>query len=183
MPIDLYGSKPIGITQDVAQQAVRAKTPAGMGSAAQGAFGSSMKYYSQKLGEAIDAWGMDTVMDWQNKGAKIEQQFRTDLEEMRRKAQMARATNDMEMYKLSMQKILFDKQMLAYADNIKKNNTHSLIAGLVELIGQIGGGALGSYMGGREALNSRLSNYQNMAAQYREFYKLFPQTDYGRAYY
>jgi hypothetical protein len=51
----------------------------------------------------------------------------------------------MEMYKLSMQRILFDKQMLAYADNLKKNNVHSLIAGLVQLIGQIGAGAAANY--------------------------------------
>jgi hypothetical protein len=151
-----------------------------MGSAAQGAFGSSMKYYSQKLGEAIDAWGMDTVMDWQNKGAKIEQQFRTDLEEMRRKAQMARATNDMEMYKLSMQKILFDKQMLAYADNIKKNNTHSLIAGLVELVGQIGGGVLGSQTGKKKEATERVDFYKWMAQQFSEPKDL--NSYYGRMY-
>ena len=142
MPIDLYGSKPIDITQDVAQKAIAAKSPTGQGSSAQGAFGSSMKYYSQRLGEAVDAWGMETVMDWQNKGAKMEQQFRNDLEEMRRKATMARSTNDMQMYGVAMQRILFDKQMIAYADMISKNNTHSLIAGLVQLIGQIGGGLL-----------------------------------------
>lgn len=149
MPIDLYGSKPIDITQDVAQKAIAAKTPGG-GSSAQGAFATSMKYHSQKLGEAINAWGMDTVMDWRNKGAMMEQQFRNDLEEMRRKASMARSTNDMEMYKLSMQRILFDKQMLAYADQIRKNNTHSLVAGLVQLIGQVGGGLAGEYLGAKK---------------------------------
>ena len=161
MPIDLYGSKPIDITQDVAQKAIAAKTPTGQGSSAQGAFGSSMKYYSQKLGEAIDAWGMDTVLDWKNKGAMMEQKFRDELEEMRRKADMARQTNDMEMYQVTMQRILFDKQMLAYADNLKKNNVHSLIAGLVELIGQIGGGVLAKgFPASKKPMNDLQSYYQ-----------------------
>jgi hypothetical protein len=161
MPIDLYGSKPIDITQDVAQKAIAAKSPTGQGSSAQGAFGSSMKYYGQKLGEAIDAWGMDTVLDWKNKGAMMEQKFRDELEEMRRKADMARQTNDMEMYKVTMQRILFDKQMLAYADNLKKNNVHSLVAGLVQLVGQIGGGYLGSKdFGSKKPMNDLASYYQ-----------------------
>ena len=163
MPIDLYGSKPIDITQDVAQKAIAAKTPTGQGSSAQGALGSSMKYYSQKLGEAIDAWGMDTVMDWNNKGAMMEQKLQQELVEMRRKADIARQTNDMEMYGLSMQRILFDKQMLAYANQLKKNNFHSLVGGLVELIGQIGAGTAANYTGKRKEASQRVDEQRWIA--------------------
>ena len=144
MAFDLYGSRPTGITQATVQRTAQGMGGAFSRTAAVGATQARAQYGTSKLGEAIDAWGADVIADWRNKSATMMQQLTGDLEEMRRQAEQARATNDMEMYQLAMDRLLFDKKMLAYAQEIEKNNTHSLIAGLVGAAGQILGGYLGS---------------------------------------
>lgn len=145
MPLDLYGDKPVGVAQTAAGQQFETGKQLGAGglftsSAAMGAYGSKAKYNQQRMNEAINAWGTDLIIDWNKNSEQLIGAVKEDLTDMRQRASQARQANDMEMYKLALQKTMFDKQMLAYAQALDKARIGDIITSIVAGLGQLGAG-------------------------------------------
>ena len=112
MAIDLYTDEPQQALKQVAgqraEQGQQAVGGAFGGTAAQSAFASRMGRNQRRIGEAIDAWGMDIVKNWNTNSAQIRKAVQDDMKTMGQQMLQARKTNDMETYKLAMQQKMFD---------------------------------------------------------------------------
>lgn len=144
MPLDLYTDKPIGVAKEaVGQQFETGQRFAGSlfsRGTAMGAYKNKAEYNKARIGEAIDAWGMDLVSDWGKNSEQLMTAVSDDLEEMRRQAGMAQKSNDMEQYKIAMDRIMFDKDMKAYADALDKARIGDIFTSIIAGLGQLGAG-------------------------------------------
>lgn len=153
MPLDLYTDKPAGVAKEVVgqqfQTGQRFASSLFSRGTAMGAYKSKAEYNKARIGEAIDAWGLDLVSDWSKNSEQLMTAVSDDLEEMRRQASMAREANDLEQYKLALQRIMFDKQMKAYGDALNKARIGDIFTSIVAGLGQIAAG----YFSSEEWLN------------------------------
>ena len=144
MPLDLYTDKPIGVAKEaVGEQFQTGQRFAGSlfsRGTAMGAYKSKAEYNKARIGEAIDAWGMDLVSDWGKNSEQLMTAVSDDLEEMRRQASMARESNDMEQYKLAMDRIMFDKEMKAYAEALDNARIGDIFTSIIWGLGQMTAG-------------------------------------------
>jgi len=142
--IDMYGSRPTEAAQQISGRAIGAGTQATAGlrtrSSSQAAFTKALGRHQGSLLDAIEAWGINNILNWKENSAQIMQSLQQDLKQMRQKAQQARAQGDMETYKLAMERLLFDQQMAAHADMLNSNNAGSIISAIVGGLGQIAAG-------------------------------------------
>lgn len=144
MPLNLYGDKPIGAAKEVlGQQFETGKRFAGglfSRGTAMGAYESKTAQSKAKIGEAIDAWGTDMLVSWKEKSGELNQALRQDLKGQREKANQARIQGDMGMYKLALQQLMFDKEMLAYANALDSARIGDIFTSIVAGLGQLGAG-------------------------------------------
>ena len=144
MPIDLYTDKPQQALGQVAQRATQfgQQTFGGLFSSpqAQGAMVQQGQMNEARLKEAVDAWGVDIVKNWNQSGRQVLDALQQDLRMMREEATRARQENDMQRYQMALQKSLFDKQMLAYGKLIDSANQHNLLNAILYGVGQVGAG-------------------------------------------
>jgi len=146
MAIDLYGTKPIGALQSVAQTQQKQTGGKLLGmftrSASKGAYGAREQVNTQRLNEAIQAFGTDVLLNWKERSAQLGEAVQEDLKNMSIQMQQARAANDMEMYKLALQQSLFDKQLLAHKDSLDKARFGDIMTGIIAGLGQLAAGGI-----------------------------------------
>lgn len=144
MPLDIYGSKPQEVTKSILGEQVETgvQRSAGLfsGTAAQANVGAKAERNKQKLKQAIDAWGTDMLVNWKEQSSYLNQALRQDLKSMREQANQARIAGDMKNYQLALQKSMFDKEMLTYADMLDKARIGDIFTGIVAGLGQLGAG-------------------------------------------
>lgn len=142
--INMYGSRPTEAAQQVTGGAIAGGTQATAGlrtrGSSQAAFTKALGRQQGNLLDAVEAWGIENVMQWKENGAQIMQSLQQELRQMRQQAEQAREQGDMETYKLAMQRALFDKQMAAHAKMLSDEKMGSIISALVGGLGQIAGG-------------------------------------------
>lgn len=146
---DLYTDKPVGVAQTAAGQQFETGKKLGAGglftsSAAMGAYKTKTEYNQARLNEAINFWGSEVSRDWTEKGQQLKEGIKSDLADIRRKAERARKINDLEEYKLLLQKIMFDKKMLEYSKMMDKARRNEILTGIVAIGGQAIGGFFSS---------------------------------------
>ena len=163
--IDMYGSRPTEAAQEISGRAIGAGTQATAGlrtrSSSRAAFTKALSRQRGNIFDAIEAWGIKNVLNWKENSAQIMQSLQQDLSQMRQKAQQARAQGDMEMYKLAMQRVLFDKQMEAHAQMLNSEQMGSIISGIVAGLGQIAAGYFSREVPQMESVNWRDYLYQS----------------------
>jgi len=146
MPIDLYGKQPTDVLKGMAQTQQKQTGGKLLGmftrSASKGAYQAKEKVNTQRLDEAIQAFGNDVLLNWNEKSAEMGDAVQQDLESMRTQMQQARAAHDMEMYKLALQQSLFDKQLLAYKNSLDKAKFGDIMTGIIAGLGQLGAGGI-----------------------------------------
>jgi hypothetical protein len=183
--INLYGNQPTQAMQQVQGQAQRAGqgffgSVSGAGQAAQ----PQVQIDQARISEAVDAWGKDIVKNWNQSGGELMNALKQDLKSMREEAVRARQENDMERYKLALQKSLFDKQMLAYGNLIDKANRHNLLNAVLYGVGQVGAGVASKqyekkYQSQLEGeLQGQKDWFSNLMDYYQ--YQLTPGSQMGR---
>ena len=142
--IDMYGSRPTEAAQEISGRAIGAGTQATAGlrtkSSSQAAFTKALGRQRGNLLDAIEAWGINNVLNWKENSAQIMQSLQQELKDLHHKMAQARAQGDMESYKLAMQRMLFDKQMAAKAKMLNSSNAGSIISALVGGLGQLAAG-------------------------------------------
>jgi len=140
MPIDLYGDKPTDVLKGLAgRQIEQGKTVAGrmFGAQAMPGFQKQLGRIQTRIDEAIEAWGLDALMNWQENSAAFTQALQQDLKTMRNEANQARLVNDMDRYQIALSRILFDKKMLEYKNQLDKARIGDIITAIIGGLGQI----------------------------------------------
>ena len=112
---------------------------------AMGAYSGKQQFNENRINEAIDAWGVDIARDWQRNGPMLIDAVKQDIKDLRIQAQQARKANDLERYKLSLDQIMFDKQMLMYAQELEQARKGDILSGVIAGLGQFGAGLGESY--------------------------------------
>lgn len=144
MPLNIYGSKPQEVTKSVLGEQLETGVQRGAGlftgTAAQAGVGRKVERNKQKLGQAIDVWGIDMLVNWKEQSSQLNQALRQDLKSMRGQANEARIAGDMKMYQLALQKSMFDKEMLTYAQALDNARIGDIFTGIVTGLGQLGAG-------------------------------------------
>jgi len=135
-PADL-GKQAVSQQQQVGQQAAGGLFS---NTAAQSAFKKRAGYNQQTLNAAVDAWGLDLVANWNKNSEEMTNALNDDMEQMRRAATQARQANDMAMYKIAMQKIMFDKEMAAHATALTNAKIGDIFTAIIAGLGQLGAG-------------------------------------------
>jgi hypothetical protein len=137
MALNLYGNRELGIGAGVAGGAMQSGTSK-LGAGLKGKVQSKLLSRQKDIKGAIDAWGMDTILQMQKGDRQMFESVQEDLKQMRRKASEARQANDVETYKLALQQSLHDRQMLTYADQLNKAKIGDIFTGLISALGNIG---------------------------------------------
>ena len=134
MPINLYGQREMGVGAEIGGRTMRPMGRGGM----RGKLQSKLFKKQQDIKSAVDAWGMDTILQLHRGSSEMIDAVRDDLRQMQHKAMEARKANDVETYKMALQQSLHDQKMLAYADQLNKTRIGDILTGLISALGTIG---------------------------------------------
>ena len=138
---------------------------------AMGSYSGNQQFNENRINEAINAWGVDIARDWDRNGAMLIDAVRQDIKDLRIQAQQARKANDLERYRLALDQIMFDKQMLMYANELEQARKGDILTGVIAGLGQFGAG-----------LGERKSRIQELE-QTKKFYSdLENEIDWKRSY-
>jgi len=166
MPIDLYGEKPLeALKGTVQRQAQLGKTVTEQmfSGVPKGRITPQLTRYKGQINDAIQAWGIDTLIKWNEMGAELRRSIEQDLEDARREAQQARVARDMETYKMALDRILFDKTMKQYADMLDQAAIGDIITAIVGGLGQIA-----AWYGAKRKEKKEMAGIEEKVKEYME---------------
>lgn len=179
MPIDLYGQKPLeALKGTVSRQAEFGKniTQQMFSNVPKGRIEPQLTRYKGHINDAIQAWGIDNIIKWNENGAELTQAIEQDLQLARQELMKARAKRDMDTYKQTLDRILFDKTMKQYADMLNNASIGNIITAIIGGLGQIGAWWLGEKKNKREmkGVNEAVKKYYEPIQNYLDIIRNTP---------
>lgn len=146
MALDLYTSTGLQApAQNVRQQAFQqGRQKTGFLGRAAAPAKRRLAQNEANIKDAIDAWGIDVVMEWDKNSGRMMQGVMDDLRQARQTAMKARAEGDMQRYQMALQRSLFDKQMAARADQLNKAKVGQIFTGIMGGLFELAGGLIES---------------------------------------
>ena len=141
MALGLYQDLPQAGQEAVTQQSqVGQQAAMGLFGKVPGAYQNRAKYNQDTIKSAIKAWGLDMVANWNKNSEEMTNALKDDMKQMRNAAYEARKSNDMAMYKIAQQRIMFDKEMIANAHALSNAKIGDIFTAIITGLGQLGAG-------------------------------------------